>query len=167
MLTQLGLEFTTMVADIEEVPRAGECGIDYVQRLAREKAQTVQNRLSLSERSRSVIIGADTVVVARQQVLEKPNSFAHACEMWRSLSDSAHRVISGVAVCHEDEVATQAVSTKVFMHTIDTAQMHRYWQTGEPADKAGGYAIQGRAAAWVKHIEGSASNSASVMPRLA
>ena len=158
MLRGVGLTFDTHIADIEEVPAPTESAFDYVKRLAAQKARAVQARLDAASAAVSVVLGADTVVVAAEQILEKPESFEHACEMWQLLSGGQHQVMSGIAVVHRDQWHTEVVTTTVTFAPLGPAQMQAYWATGEPQDKAGGYAIQGRAAAWVTQIDGSASN---------
>lgn len=153
LLQQVGLEFSVLKVDVDESVREGERPADYVLRLAREKALA-----GLAQAAEGVVIAADTTVVVDDEVLGKPASEVEAMHMWRRLSGRTHQVLTGVAVGDTRHVETVAVSTRVHFRAITQAEMHAYWQSGEPGDKAGGYAIQGRGAVFVDAIEGSYSN---------
>lgn len=153
LLQQVGLEFSVLKVDVDESVREGERPADYVLRLAREKALA-----GLAQAAEGVVIAADTTVVVDDEVLGKPASEVEAMYMWRRLSGRTHQVLTGVAVGDTRHVETVAVSTRVHFRAITQAEMHAYWQSGEPGDKAGGYAIQGRGAVFVDAIEGSYSN---------
>lgn len=153
LLQQVGLEFSVLMVDVDESVREGERPADYVLRLAREKALA-----GLAQAAEGVVIAADTTVVVDDEVLGKPTSEVEAMHMWRRLSGRTHQVLTGVAVGDTRHVETVAVSTRVHFRAITQAEMHAYWQSGEPGDKAGGYAIQGRGAVFVDAIEGSYSN---------
>lgn len=151
LLASIGLEVEISPADIDETPRSGESAMAYVTRLARAKAKAGAMDSSLPT------LGSDTAVVLDGRILGKPGDRDHAREMLTALSGRAHEVLTAVAVSGPCGVFDVCVSTRVVMRTIDTAEIEAYWATGEPADKAGGYAIQGRAAIFVERIEGSYS----------
>lgn len=153
LLQQVGLEFSVLEVDVDESVAAGERPADYVLRLARAKA-----RAGLAQIAEGVVIAADTSVVVDDQVLGKPASEVEAFDMWRRLSGRTHQVLTGVAVADAGHVESVAVCTRVHFRAITQAEMHAYWRSGEPSDKAGGYAIQGRGAVFVDAIEGSYSN---------
>src|SRR6218665_1356536 len=144
-LQQLGLTFSVLKIDVDETRLAGETPEQYVQRLAQEKAKAGLAQGS----SGSVVIAADTTVALGDVELGKPGSEAEAIAMWTQLSGAQHRVLTGVAVARGDEVEAQVVTTIVHFRDIAEAEMRAYWASGEPADKAGGYAIQGRGAVFV------------------
>ncbi len=158
LLQQLGLSFSVLKIDVDETRLAGETPEQYVQRLAGEKARA---GLALCAPG-SVVIAADTTVALGEMELGKPGSEAEALAMWAQLSGREHRVLTGVAVARGNEVAAQVVAqvvtTAVHFRDIAEAEMRAYWASGEPADKAGGYAIQGRGAVFVTGIKGSYSN---------
>jgi septum formation protein len=152
LLEQLGLTFTAIAADIDETPRAGETPSVLVTRLARTKAEAIAAR-----HPQAVLIGADTLVVCNDRVFGKPAGAAAAQSMLTALSGTTHRVVSGVAVCAEGVVKTRLCVSQVTMRAIEPAEIAAYWRSGEPRGKAGAYAIQGRGALFIKHLEGSYS----------
>lgn len=154
LLTQIGVAFEVVAVAVDESLRAGETPEDYVLRLAREKARAgiaaagrVETRLAL---------GADTVVVLDGEILQKPSGRAEALAMLARLSGRTHRVLSGVALAGRCECACLSASWVTFRR-IEACEREAYWETGEPADKAGAYAIQGRGAVFVERLEGSYS----------
>ncbi|MDT8880356.1 Maf family protein [Halomonas saccharevitans] len=151
LLSSIGVTVEVRPVDIDETPRPSESAADYVVRLAREKA------LAGARLTRLPTLGSDTAVVRDGEILGKPASRDHAASMLGSLSGRGHEVLTGVAVSGPAGVLTACVTTRVFMRELTTAELAAYWVTGEPADKAGGYAIQGLAAVFVEHIEGSHS----------
>ena len=153
ILTDLGVSFEAQGADIDESLRCGELATDYVQRLAREKCQRI---LSLSARDITVL-GSDTSVVIGQQILGKPESEQQAVDMLMSLSGKWHTVMTAVALLNRDKLRQIVVSSEVEFCQLDEQMCRSYWMTGEPADKAGSYAIQGVGARFVKQIRGSYS----------
>ncbi|MDG1907014.1 MAG: Maf family protein [Arenicella sp.] len=170
LLNSVQATFTVEVADIEEKRGHDEDPDQYVQRLAAEKAGAVRLRQNTATSSSVVIIAADTIVVNgadMTEVLEKPQDFADAQRMWSSLSGSDHVVMTAVCVnavnlASEPDTpfssVTELVKSTVKMASITPESMQRYWGSGEPHDKAGGYALQGMASAWVRSISGSSSN---------
>lgn len=142
--------------DLDESPEPGESAEHYVGRLALDKARAALTLLGKAERT--LILAADTAVVIGADILGKPRDAADAAAMLRRLSGGEHRVLSGVALIGADGRETSALSeSRVRMRRILDAEMAAYWATGEPADKAGGYAIQGRAAVFVEALSGSYS----------
>lgn len=159
LLAQIGLRFEVLRIDVDETRQPGESPEHYVQRLAEDKARAGLARCAPG----AVVIAADTTVALGDDELGKPASFAEAAAMWRRLSGSEHRVLTGVAVgrlrpAGGDELLVQVVTTGVRFRDIAQEEMAAYWASGEPADKAGGYAIQGRGAVFVAGIAGSYSN---------
>lgn len=153
LLAQLGLDFQVLPVDIDESVRAGEGPADYVLRLAREKAAA-----GLAQAGEGVVVAADTSVVLDGEVLGKPASVAEALAMWSRLSGRDHEVLTGIAVGNRARQEARVVTTRVRFRALREPEMRAYWASGEPRDKAGGYAIQGRGAIFVTGIDGSYSN---------
>ena len=151
LLRQLGLRFQVQSADIDEARGKNESPDDYVRRLAVEKAEAI------SLVSGGVVLGADTVVVHRNQILGKPHNSQGAREMLRALSGSWHEVYTGTALV-TDATRSSVTRTKVKFKAISDREVERYLETGEPFDKAGAYGIQGIGSLFVERIEGSYSN---------
>ena len=155
LLTQAGFAFRVEVADIPEDPQPGEDPIAYVTRLAREKAETVSRRIAEPS---AVVLGADTTVVIDGLILGKPESPDDAARMLRQLSGRTHHVMTGVAVATGEAANIQtlvaAETTAVEFLSLSQQEIDDYIATGEPMDKAGAYAIQGRAARWIPRIHG-------------
>lgn len=156
LLRMIGYEPVVRVSDAEEVRQSGESPESYVQRLSREKALAV--RCEADE----VILAADTTVVVRQDletlVLEKPESEADALRMIRLLAGRRHEVLTGFSIRFGETVLTRMESTQVEFFDVDEEELRIYAASGEPMGKAGGYAIQGLAARFVKRIDGCYNN---------
>jgi septum formation protein len=155
LLEQMGCQFTVQAADIDESLSLDEAPVNYVKRLAQQKAQMIAKQMS---HRNAVILAADTIATQNGKVFGKPRDQHHAFEIWDQLSGSQHQVVTAVCLHSPKYQEVVMVSSDVEFDVIDQAQMQRYWQSGEPLDKAGGYAIQGLASAWVKLIRGSYSN---------
>ena len=155
LLQQLGLRFITLRQDIDESLAAGEAPSHYVQRMAREKADSALR--SFSSDPNAVIIAADTVVVFRQQVLAKPVNQSDAQRMLLMLADNEHRVLSAVTVATTLRSQSALSESRVSFRAISALEAQRYWHTGEPVGKAGAYGIQGYAAVFVNRLAGSYS----------
>jgi septum formation protein len=162
LLAQVGYRFEVHPAHIPEDPLPGEDPIVYVTRLAREKAEAVFRELTshgsppklpLDEQSLAVL-GADTTVTLDNAILGKPEDAADAARMLRLLSGRTHRVITGVALVTAKGAEVAAEATAVRFLALSDEDIAAYIATGEPMDKAGAYAIQGRAARWIPRIEG-------------
>jgi septum formation protein len=157
LLGQLGYSFNVQASDIDETLVAQESPSDYVLRLALAKAQKVFLTLAENTKKSAIVIGSDTSVVINDVVLGKPENLNDCIDMLSLLSDQEHQVLTAVAVVSDSEIKTQLVTTKVFFKVLTLAEIKAYWQTGEPQDKAGSYAIQGIAGQFVKAIHGSYS----------
>ena len=155
LLAQAGFAFSVRPAQIPEDPRPGEDPIAYVTRLAREKAEAVFREISSEESAPPhVVLGADTTVTLDNHILGKPDDAADAARMLRLLSGRTHLVMTGVAAVTLQSVEVAAEVTAVRFLTLSDREIGDYIATGEPMDKAGAYAIQGRAARWIPRIEG-------------
>ena len=155
LLAQAGFSFTVHPAHVPEDPFPGEEPIAYVTRLAREKAEAVFRELSSTEPgSPHMVLGADTTVTIDGHILGKPEDPADAARMLRLLSGRSHHVITGVAVVTAESAQVAAEVTGVRFLSLSDEEIASYVATGEPMDKAGAYAIQGRAARWIPRIEG-------------
>lgn len=156
LLLQLGYQFDIVVPNIEEEQQAGELPLDYVERLSREKAQEgIKLISSIPTASQLPVLGADTIVVVDDQVLEKPNNYADCQRMLRLLSNRQHQVMTSVTVATSAHHHSKVVVTDVWFKSLTEQEIEAYWQTGEPCDKAGGYGIQGIGGRFVSHINGS------------
>ncbi len=153
LLASLGVECDVMPADIDESIMAGEAADRYVHRMAAEKAAAVQTRLDDAR----VVLAADTTVVVDGNILSKPADKDDAARMLRMLSGRSHEVLSAVAVIDGDQHLTDASRTVVDFRVLSDSEIEDYWATGEPADKAGAYGIQGLGGAFVQQLHGSYS----------
>ena len=153
LLRDAGHEFDVEPADIDETPHPGEAAATYVERLAREKAATV-----LARRPDAVVVGADTIVTLEGDLLGKPVDELDAIGMLTRLSGRAHQVMTGVAVAGAAGTQSDVEVSHVWFHPLDAATIEQYVATGEPLDKAGAYAIQGRGGALVERTEGEFDN---------
>lgn len=157
LLEQLGVSFSVVVPGVSEHRRPAETPADYAKRLATEKARQASRQVALNELTPRPILAADTCVVLADKIFGKPCSRADGEAMLRQLSGRQHAVLTAVTLLYDgDERSALNVSQVTFRHLTDEEISH-YWETGEPVDKAGAYAIQGRAAAFVSRIEGSYS----------
>lgn len=155
MLENMGVIFSVHVTDTDESRKDGEAPEDFVTRLARDKAKVAHTDLA---KDGVAILAADTIVVQGDVVYGKPKDFEHAQQIWHGLSGNKHQVMTAVCLSHDNRASVRLGITEVEFGRITLEQMERYWLTGEPLDKAGAYAIQGFASAWVKAIHGSYSN---------
>lgn len=151
-LSQLGLTFTVSAADIDETPHPGEEARAYVLRLAREKARVVAARSP-----GAWVLAADTTVALGMELLGKPQSPDEARQMLSWLSGKTHDVFTGVALAGRHEEAL-AVHTRVTFRALSAAEIAWYVSTGEPVDRAGAYAIQGKGGFLVASVDGSPTN---------
>ena len=153
LLRNAGIAFEVDPANVHEEPLPGEKPIEYAQRLARDKARAVFIR-----HSDAVVLGADTVVVVDDHLLEKPADADDASRMLRLLSGRSHQVITGVCLTVANSERTEAEVTQVTFVRMSEQEIAEYVATGEPMDKAGAYGIQGMASRWVEKIEGDYFN---------
>jgi septum formation protein len=153
LLTAMGLRFTFGGADIDETAVAGEAAGEMVLRLAIAKSRTVFDAGNYAV----PVLGADTVVVLGDRVFGKPVSREDALDMLASLSGRTHKVLTGVAVTTRSGHETAISSTDVRFREISSDEAAAYWQSGEPAGKAGAYAVQGLGGIFVRSISGSYS----------
>ena len=155
VLRNAGFEFEIIPARVDESPRPGESPVALAERLAREKAEDVAARLAPDKDA--VVLGADTVVVGDDgSLLGKPGSPADAAAMLEKLSGRTHEVITGIALVAAGGGRTRLAHerTRVFFRDVSRPEIDAYVASGEPLDKAGAYAIQGRAGRFVTRIEG-------------
>jgi septum formation protein len=152
LLQNAGFEFNVQPSEIEEIRLAGEAPEEFARRLSREKALNVA---SLSSPG-SVVLGADTVVAINGEILEKPIDISDASRMLRTLSGQTHRVITGICLVRAPQtvLACAHETTSVTFRSLTEDEIESYVRSGEPFDKAGGYAIQGLASRFVTRIEG-------------
>jgi septum formation protein len=158
LLQQMGVQFDVVSASVEEKIKAGETGLAYVQRLALEKAQAGLAQVQRQNFMLAPVLGADTLGIMDNKILEKPKDEKDAAEILRSLSGRTHQVITAIALVSLEKIATAYAITEVTFRVLSETEIRDYWLTGEPCDKAGGYAIQGLGAVFVKSIHGSYSN---------
>ncbi len=153
LMTAAGYTFDVDVADVDEAVRAGETADAYVRRVARAKALAVAAR-----RPDALVLGADTTVVVDNDILAKPVDAADAARMLRQLSGRAHRVLTAVCAIGPTGESEGQSETHVWMRPLSEPEIADYVASGEPADKAGAYAIQGRASRFIPRIDGEYSN---------
>jgi septum formation protein len=153
LLRQIGVEFEVRAVDIDETPKLGEKAQDYVRRLALEKAKAARE---FYQHENVIIIGSDTSVIVDEEILGKPSDKEHALSMLKKLSARTHKVMTSVAVLGMQETCIVNINQVTFAEITDK-ELDQYWQTGEPRGKAGSYAIQGKAAMFITHLEGSFS----------
>ena len=154
LLAQLGMEIDVRPSDIDETPLPGEHPIDYVRRLALGKAEAA----AFAAEPDTVVVAADTTVEIDGQILAKPDDAAHAVSMLQALRGRTHHAHTGVAVRRGEHIKSVVVTTAVDFADVSDAEIAWYVGTGEPLDKAGAYAVQGRAAAYVRAVHGSVTN---------
>jgi septum formation protein len=152
LLAQLGVRFEVRPANLPELIKPGEAPAEFVQRLALEKATSVWS--SLSEAQRKPVLGADTVVCVDEHILGKPVDKQSGIGMLQLLSGRTHTVMTGVALVSQQHSVCVNVS-KVTFKPLTMDDIENYWNTTEPMDKAGAYAIQGYAAVFISHLHGS------------
>ena len=156
LLEQIGVRFETRHADIDESQLADESAEDYVMRLATEKAEAVFR--TFGSTGKLSVLGADTSVVIGDEILGKPNDYEHFHSMMVKLSGQPHQVLTAIALIMPDgqQLSALSVSNVSFRH-FQQGEIEAYWRSGEPHDKAGGYAIQGIGAIFIENLSGSYS----------
>ncbi|MBI3773843.1 MAG: septum formation inhibitor Maf [Gammaproteobacteria bacterium] len=157
LLSQIGVVHEIIAAEVDENPLPSEAPEVYVIRMALAKARAGASRLTTRKLP---VLGADTSVVLDGQILGKPRDQVDGIAMLQRLAGRSHQVLTAVALVDPEDLehaATRLSISSVSFRQIDDAECQAYWQTGEPADKAGGYGIQGYAAIFIQHLEGSFS----------
>jgi len=165
LLRQIGIDFDELRLreapgrdpDIVEGSRDGESAPDYVKRIARTKANVGWERMTERGLPAQPVLGADTEVVLDGHIFGKPADAPHALEMLDRLGGRTHLVLTAIALRWEREFVIMVSTSHVSMRELTAGEMARYVATGEPVGKAGAYAIQGRAAAFITSIDGSYS----------
>jgi len=152
LLEQIGVAHLVSAADIDETVREGERAADYVVRMACAKAGAVRARST-----RLPVLAADTTVVVDGLILAKPRDRFDGLAMLARLSGRTHQVLTAVALASASGIAFRLSASEVRMRPVTPEECAAYWETGEPRDKAGGYAIQGRGALFIEHLSGSYS----------
>ena len=153
LLGQIGIRFRAIAVDIDEKRGVAEPAEAYVQRLAVSKAQTAAVRVG----NALAILGADTAVVLDGRILGKPANRLEGVSMLAALSDREHKVMTALALISGAKVLRRLSVSRVRFRTMARSELEAYWDTGECVDKAGAYAIQGKGALFVSHLEGSYS----------
>ena len=155
LLGQIGVKVIVQSVDVDETKKQNESAIDYVQRLAMEKAQrgfkTIKNARNLP------VLGSDTIVEIDGVILGKPENRQQAKKMLQQLSAQKHTVHTSVAIVTKDLTVINTSSSEVVFKSLEDEEIERYLDTGEANDKAGAYAIQGIAAQFIININGSFS----------
>jgi septum formation protein len=152
LLAQIGVPHAVDVADVDEGAHEAEDATTYVQRVARAKAEAVWGR-----RQDLPVLGADTTVVLDGVSLGKPRDRAHGLQMLQALAGREHLVLTAVALVSAAGTRCVTSASTVRMRASSAQERDRYWDTGEPRDKAGGYAIQGLGAVFIESLQGSYS----------
>jgi len=152
LLAQIGVPHIVVAADIDETAMPGEVPRDYVMRMARQKALTVRER-----GERLPVLAADTTVVLDNTIYGKPRDRDDGIAMLGRLSGRTHEVLTAVALAKSSDVTLRLSVSTVCFHGLTAQECAAYWDTGEPRDKAGGYAIQGAAAVFIESLRGSYS----------
>lgn len=155
LLRSIGLDFRIIPAHVDENYLAGESPAQHVRRLSTIKAMAVAQKYQ-----KAWVLGADTIVVIDETILGKPKNKAQAKNMLKTLSGREHKVFTGVTIAHRtlNIYEKKVVQSTVRFKTISTEEMNWYTACDEPYDKAGGYAVQGKGAIFIKSIRGSYSN---------
>lgn len=156
LLAQIGVPFSQLSPAVVEQRQPAESPLEYIERLAHDKA--VAGFQAADSPQGLWSLGADTVVMAGERLLEKPQDFADFESMMLALSGGEHSVFTAVCLRSQDRQFSRVVETRVRFRHLSKVQIANYWSTGEPVDKAGGYGIQGFGAALVEAFSGSYSN---------
>ena len=155
LLSQIGVPFQVLAVPVDEAVRAGERPAEYVQRLA--LAKTAAAWEARPDAAAAPVLAADTAVVLDGRILGKPVDALDGARMLRALSGRTHEVLTAVAISSAEGSDLRLSRSEVTFRAVADAEIHEYWRSGEPKDKAGGYAIQGIAAVFVEMLRGSYS----------
>lgn len=161
LLGQIGVPFIQYPSDVDETPQYNEPPFEYVWRMAESKAKAVWQNVNDGELGeqfdRPVVLGADTICEINGEVLVKPDGFEDFARMMKLMSEDIHKVHTALALRYEDRLESRVVTVEVEFGVVSDQDIEWYWNTGEPLDKAGGYAIQGIGGQFVKKVQGSCS----------
>ena len=165
LLKQIGVNFEMLLPrfdsrraiDTDETPYSEELPEDYVQRVCKDKANAGWRALQFRNLPLFPVLAADTTVILDGKIIGKPLNREQAADMLRVLSGRQHRVLTAIAVIFDKRMDVRLSASKVTFAKLSEERIRRYILTNEPLDKAGAYAIQGNAAAFIQHIEGSYS----------
>ena len=165
LLDQIGIAFEVLPgnggllpdADVDETPLAGEAPAAYVMRVARAKAAAGWRQVVRRGLPASPVLAADTTVALDGKIIGKPDNAERAQQILQRLAGKTHQVLTAIAVAHEERIETALSTSAVEFRELDAGEIRRYVAGGEPLDKAGAYAIQGRAAMFERAINGSYS----------
>jgi septum formation protein len=157
LLRQIGVNFEVCIADIDETIRENESPDEYVTRMAVEKAQRVWQINRITPLADLPVLAADTAVVLGHQVMGKPVNREQGLAMLTALSGRTHEVLTAVSLLVDERQTSRLSRSRVTFTDLGEADISRYWDTGEPSDKAGAYAIQGKAAVFIESLQGSYS----------
>lgn len=155
LLRRVGLSFETIPVDIEEKCGDSECAVDFVARMAVEKAARAANLIKSAERPGLPVLAADTCICFAGRIMGKPTDKHHARKMLRALSGHTHEVCTAIALNWNEQIWRDLSVSRVTFGSLSEVEIKSYCDSEEPLDKAGAYAIQGMGSAFVKHLEGS------------
>lgn len=158
LLRQIAINFKTLLVSVDETPLVDEPAEYYVQRLAIAKARAGWVQVEQQKLPQLPVLGADTAVICENEILGKPADRSQGLAMLRSLSGKRHQVMTGVCFCLGEQQWSTVNITEVTFRNISNQELSDYWDSGEPEGKAGAYAIQGRAAIFIKQLTGSYSS---------
>ena len=156
LLRQIGVEFEVYASDIDERRLASESPDEYVCRMATSKARAAVSEVSKIQNS-CVVLAADTTIELDGDIIGKPADRTQCCSILQQLSARQHLVLSAVALATQGDLKLRLSQNRVSFRTLSAQEIESYCATGEPMDKAGAYAIQGKAALFIEHLEGSYS----------
>lgn len=156
LLDQIGVRHRLLSAPVDETPRPAESAEDYVRRMAVAKARTGHDRIP-ADQPELPVLGADTAVVLDGHILGKPRDRGHGMAMLAALAGREHRVLTGVALVSAHFEEYRLSDNRVTFRPLSAGEIAAYWASGEPADKAGGYGVQGLGAVFISHLSGSYS----------
>jgi len=157
LLAQIGVDFRVLVPDVNETPWARETARNYVARIARAKASVGWMRICADGMQRYPVLAADTAVIVGRRIFGKPITDEAAQGMLKTLSGCTHQVLTAIAITYENRMQIATSVSSVKFRRLSDAEITRYVASGEPQDKAGGYAVQGLAATFIARLEGSYS----------
>ena len=156
-MRQIGVPFEVVVPEVDETPLAEELAGDFVSRLALDKARQGEQLARERGLIDLPVLGADTCIVLDNEILGKPSDREHGVTMLQRLAGHSHEVLTGIAIVTQNDEYMAISRNRVTFGPMSDEEIAAYWDTGEPAGKAGAYALQGRAAAYIERIEGSYS----------